>query len=326
MAEQIERQLTILYFLEWRKSGLTEKEIYKRLCMIGINISIATLRRDIDNISLAEIPIYEEKTNGIIIYKLGKYKMDNLSFSFKEIISLYLLKDMISPLIKDDIWKKANTIIDTIISKIPKKLKNFVDNSNVTKVIMDYKYLDKVNTELYKFLYDSVVNRQSIEIKYSGYGKETTLRRIDPYKIIFEKGTYYLIAYCHLRNEIRNFKVTRIKDVKITKYYFDKVEFDIDTFNKNKFINLCGNQNKEYKVKIRFKGDKARFLKEYDSEKASKIESNGEDAIFYRTVGELEDIKKWVLSYGSNVEVLEPIELRNLISNDIKSLYEQYKK
>jgi proteasome accessory factor B len=326
MAEQIERQLTILSFLEWEKNGLTEDDIISRLFTIGIIASKSTIKRDLDHISLARIPIYEEKRDGKKIYKLRKYKMDNLLFSFEEVIGIHLLKGMISPLTHDEIWKKANKIIDLIISKIPKNYTEFVINSNNTKVITNYKYLQEVDIKYLKLFNDAINKKKSIEIKYSKYTKKITIRTIDPYKIIFEKGMYYLIAYCHLRNEIRQFRLNRILDVKITKNHFKEIKFNFDSYIKNKFIKLYGNENNEYKVKIRFKGDKAKYLKEYDIKRASKVEFEGDDLIFYRTVHELNDIKRWILGYGSDVEVLEPLELRTEILDEISSLYNQYKK
>ena len=65
-------------------------------------------------------------------------------------------------------------------------------------------------------------NKKSLKIKYSkdGYGHEE--RKIDPYVIVTTQSeeNNYLIAYCHKRKDIRNFRISRIESVKNCKTEF----------------------------------------------------------------------------------------------------------
>lgn len=65
----------------------------------------------------------------------------------------------------------------------------------------------------YKKLRDAINQKQKLKIKYEAYNGEVTERVISPLNIILKDGKNYLEAYCHLRNENREFKISRIKKI-----------------------------------------------------------------------------------------------------------------
>lgn len=72
--------------------------------------------------------------------------------------------------------------------------------------------------------------RMLIVLKSRGK-KEENYRRIDVYGFCLAKETYYVIAYCHLRNNIRQFRVDRIIECSIeySAYTIPK-QFDLKTY------------------------------------------------------------------------------------------------
>ena len=57
------------------------------------------------------------------------------------------------------------------------------------------------------------------------------MRRVDPYRIWFFNGTFYLIGYCHTRNEVRIFALDRIKMLRQTQDSFEIPEdFSLEGF------------------------------------------------------------------------------------------------
>lgn len=69
----------------------------------------------------------------------------------------------------------------------------------------------------YKKLRDAINQKQKLKIKYEAYNGEVTERVISPLNIILKDNKNYLEAYCYLRNENREFKISRIKKITLAK-------------------------------------------------------------------------------------------------------------
>lgn len=74
---------------------------------------------------------------------------------------------------------------------------------------------------LLEALTTAIAREQSIEIEYRTKRKEEQHSRIiDPYGILYWCGKWYVIGYCHLRGEIRSFRVERISRMTPTESIF----------------------------------------------------------------------------------------------------------
>ncbi|MBW9153508.1 YafY family protein [Clostridium estertheticum] len=74
-------------------------------------------------------------------------------------------------------------------------------------------------------LEQAVANECSMEIEYcTGYEGHPKHRVVDPYGMLYWNNKWYVIAFCHLRNEIRNFRVDRIRNIISIKNTFKRPE------------------------------------------------------------------------------------------------------
>ena len=137
-------------------------------------------------------------------------------------------------------------------------------------------------------------------------------RLLDPYHLIYKSGAWYLIAFCHWRQKIKTFRVDRIQSIEETDIMFEIPEhFSLKEYLKNSWQITRGD---EIQVKVRFFPPAARYVKEMKWLPTQEIkkEVNG-NIIFTANVGGIIEIKRWILGYGSQAEVLEPKSLRNEI-------------
>lgn len=72
---------------------------------------------------------------------------------------------------------------------------------------------DQKVSEKYRIIRDAIKYEKKLKIEYIDYNNEITERVILPKSLIVKKRKYYLEAYCYLRNDNREFKITRIKKV-----------------------------------------------------------------------------------------------------------------
>jgi predicted DNA-binding transcriptional regulator YafY len=165
--------------------------------------------------------------------------------------------------------------------------------------------------------------RLRIEMVYTPLHNKEARRKVDPYRVWFYDGTLYLIGYCHLRGEVRMFVLDRIKMLQVTQErFFPPKDFDMNEFLKHRFKVMAGDL---YQVKVRISPEWARWAGEkiwHESQKANKL-SNGALELTFQVAG-LDEIKRWILSLGPEIEVIIPKELRQMVQEDLMSALTQY--
>jgi predicted DNA-binding transcriptional regulator YafY len=132
-----------------------------------------------------------------------------------------------------------------------------------------------------------------------------------------------LIGYCHLRKEVRVFALDRIKMLHQTKESFEVAEdFDFEDFMKPSFGVY---QGKLVKVRIWFSPDAAGYIKEKIWHDTQEILPQKDGSIVFEAeVAGTEEIKFWVMSWGSKAEVLESQSLREEIRAESEALLGKY--
>jgi len=326
---QVERQWYILRILNDNKNGCTVKEIQKKLENMGIKVSAKTVERDLDDLSY-HFPIYEGERvkSRATVYFADKFRLDNLSFTSNEFLVFHFLKEFLTPFKNLPIGKVAYEIIDRIISKLPKIDKEYVNRlSNIFKIDFSaYQAYFALDKEVLDLLERSRQEGKKAKILYYSFtSDDLTERVIEPYIFYYKNGNWYVAAYCNLKNDIRDFRLDRIKKVEILSDTSYKIpdDFSYDEYVKNSWDMLKGKD--EYNVVLRFKKEKARFVKEYEKNKADKISENPDGSIlFERTVSNLEEIKRRILGYGRYVEVIEPQVLRKMVMEEVQEMRRHY--
>jgi predicted DNA-binding transcriptional regulator YafY len=171
---------------------------------------------------------------------------------------------------------------------------------------------------------EAALQKKSIEmVYYTMSRKKEGKRKVDPYRIWFFNGTFYLIGYCHMRGEIRIFALDRIKMLHQTKESFEVVEdFDFEEFMRPSFGVY---QGEPVIVRIWFSPDAAGYIKEKIWHDTQEIVPQKDGSIIFEAeVAGTEEIKFWVMSWGSKAEVIEPESLRDDIRAESEALLGRY--
>lgn len=182
---------------------------------------------------------------------------------------------------------------------------------------------DKVNF-LTLIMQATLDQRTIIATYHTQYRDQITKRKIDPYYIIPRDNLFYVIGYCHKEKDIRTFRISRFKQVNIMDFRFVK-----NTFNLEKYMEYTWNINRGEEIidfKVRFSKNIARYIKEKELfvKPILTDEPNG-SLLFEVTVNNKADFLKWVLQYGIEAEIIEPLYIRTEMRQLIEKWKEIYK-
>ncbi|MFL1896432.1 helix-turn-helix transcriptional regulator [Aquimarina sp. 2-A2] len=208
------------------KKIVKAKEIAERF-----EISLRTVYRDIKTLQDAGIPIGSE--NGVGYFMVDGFSLPPMMLTEEEANALIVSEKLIlnqgdQSLIRD---------FSSLLIKIKAILKS-VQKDDVTK--LSDRLEPSVKRETLKSNWLSTVQKaitktNVIEIQYNSISKqEQTVREIEPLAIYFTERAWVLVAFCRLRNDLREFRLDRISRVVVSNKSFDfKQDFKLKEYFKN---------------------------------------------------------------------------------------------
>jgi len=256
----------------------------------------------------------------------NKFGIENITFSPSELISLHFIKELLKSYSTLDIGNTALNLIDRIIATLPQLDKAYLQNlTEFLKVNDTFINSEKnISQETIDKVRKAIELNKRLYIKYHSFNSNVvTERKFDPYIIEIYDGCYHLIGYCHLRNEVRDFRISRIIELQLIDEFFERPRNFYQNYKKGRFGKLAGQE--QIKLLLKFTGKAARYVKEYESRKADfLVEERDGGLLFEKNTTMTPEIVKWVLSFGSDVLILEPESLREQVIQEARKMVERY--
>jgi len=297
---QIERLLEMVYVLLEQK-GITAKQLSKQF-----KVSQRTIYRDIDTLSLAGIPIYTEKGKGGGIALLPEFILNKSILSEQEqhdiLSALQTLSSIQSP--------KTDQTLKKLSALFKKNAKDWLQVDLSEWGFSKNNYFNDFKT--------AILQQRIIEFDYYSSNGEKTHRQIEPIQLWFKKS-WYIKGFCLLRQEMRFFRLTRVKNLKVTNKLF--LGRDTESLNLD---NTAKEQN-QYLIDIKLKIEPEMTYRIFDDFDENTIEKQP-DGSFIVSVTWPEGywVYGLILSYGEYIEVLEPERIREIIKNKASQIENKY--
>lgn len=184
----------------------------------------------------------------------------------------------------------------------------------------------EISQRIWVSMFKALRANKIIRIHYQKPGSASTEEReVEPLHLGCIDGEWYLIAFCRMRQDIRHFAVSRTQAVKQTRSIFKPREFDAKEYFANRFSRFIGEPGKIYDIVIRFSRDAAQWVSERTWHPKQKIETHRDGGLTLSfPVPALYEVKRWVLQWGADAEVLSPKELRDSVTKELGSLSKRY--
>ena len=300
---QIDRLIQIVFLL-LRHENITAKQLAEELC-----VSTRTIYRDINILSVAGIPITSQKGFGGGLSLLQGFSLDKSYFTQEEqnniVQALQILKSSNYP----DADKSLNKVAGL-----------FSHNLQSEWLEIDFSYRGSPEKERNNItaLERAIINKYVITFTYFNAELTVTHQTVEPLKLVFKSHSWYLVAYSENKKDIRTFKMSRIRELQITNQLFDRElpkDFSItpvykEEYNTPVFI-LHFSEKIAYKVYDEFQ---EKYIKKLD---------DGTLEVTFRY-----QLSDWtflyLLSFGEYVEIIEPVEARNILKEKAKKIFSMY--
>jgi len=299
------RLFKILYYL-LDKGHATAPELATEF-----EVSPRTIYRDVEALSSAGIPIYAEPGRNGGIYLLQDFILDRAILSEnekQEVLTAIQILTAIQSMFATG-YTGGKEMLTKLSALFNVNTRNWleVDFSRWGKCVYD--------NSKFEILKTAVIQCKEIKIVYANTNSERSERIIQPLKIYYKSKEWYLKAFCTEKQDFRMFKLNRIL----------KLELLENTFIPRPYPEQENNLQRTYPqiVLLFSKEIEYRVYDEFD-ETEIKYQKNG-DLIVCTEMPADTWLIGYLLSFGSQVEIIEPKYLKNVLAVQAQEIYKKNK-
>jgi len=299
---QMNRLFEIIYIL-MNKSTVTAKELAERF-----EVSQRTIYRDIDNLSLAGIPVYTSKGKGGGIHLMEDFVLDKSLLSEKEQSEILFALHGLS----------AVKAVDT--GDILKKLSSLFQKDATLWLEVDFSDWSYRNGNLFEILKTGILEKRVVEFDYYSSGGVKTHRLFEPVQLWFKHRAWYVKGYCMIRKDMRLFRLSRMLNPVLTDTVYPKRDL-LAAMTGGETEAVPSKQDILLKLKVSSEMT-FRIYDEFSEEHIEKLP----DGSFLVTAFWPEDewVYSFILSFGECAEVLEPPHIKERIMEKLQKALKNY--
>lgn len=296
---QESRLFKILYYL-LDKGSATASELAARF-----EVSVRTIYRDIDALSIAGIPIYTEAGRNGGIHLLSDSLLDKTIISEpekQEILSALQGLSVMSNEYKKDTFEKLSALFQ-------------VSSVNWLEVDFSRWGIPSQDNQKFETIKTAILHNRCLKIFYANSSGKAYERVVQPLKLFYKSKDWYLKAYCRFKQDFRLFKLNRILKWELLEEPFEPMIFPEVTDN--------GQQIYDH-VTLRFPKEIA--YRVYDEFDVTQIKSEKNGTFTVTANMTVDDwLIGYLLSFGTQIEIIKPMHLKKRISAKAKEIYEKHK-
>jgi predicted DNA-binding transcriptional regulator YafY len=283
-------------------------------------ISKRTVYRDVQALCEAGVPVVALPGQGYAL--MDGYFLPPLSFSTDEATMLLLGSEFVAEHFDSQYKAAAHSASRKIEAVFSEKLREEVHYLQNSIALVPMSVRDG-ESEILRKIRRAIIERKTVQFLYhtrfSADGSSQHNRRdADPYGLLNYAGTWYLVAHCHLRNALRNFRLERIADLKILEQPFTRpAGFSMEGPAPDNQRNLI--------IRALFDPEIADWVKEAKTFFVEEMSDTPEGLLISLRVRTENEVVQWLLSWGGKVKVLEPPSLQKRLISEAQKILDNLK-
>ncbi|WP_379137925.1 helix-turn-helix transcriptional regulator [Paenibacillus sp. sgz500958] len=284
--------------------------------------SVRTIYRDIQALSEAGVSVVGAPGQGYSL--MDGYFLPPVSFTVEEAVTLLIGTDFIEQWFDARYVSKSRTSRRKIEAILPEPVR-----SESTRIRQSFRLIataeevarvqEKAAIEVIR---QAILEERKISFCYSkriaeADGNRQSIRTVAPYGLVLVQGTWILIAWCELRQDIRHFRLSRMTELmKLETGFKLPADFQLDEYQ--------APDDRKVLVRIQVQPDIADKVRESNNFYLESTEEHVEGLLMTFRVRQPEELLHWVLGWGGGVVVLEPKSFRHVVRKELKKALKRY--
>jgi predicted DNA-binding transcriptional regulator YafY len=286
---------------------------------VTFETSKRTIYRDIQALSESGVPLRAVPGQG---YELMEgYFLPPLSFTTAEASMLLLGSDFVAQNFDAEYRAEAQSASRKLENVLPATLRQ-----EVHELQGSIKFVSPATDDptTVREIRRAIVERRTLKFRYHTRQPEpdsplNSFRQADPYGMVYVNRAWYLVAFCHLRQAVRRFRLDRMENVSLLAATFERpLDFKLGRSDLRNGLNTV--------IRLLFAREVTRWVKESNYFYIVEQEDVPEGLLVTLRVRQELEALDWILSWGRHAQVLEPESLRQRLCQEAAQILQNYQK
>ena len=297
------RVLTVLELLQSRPR-ITGPELADRL-----EVDVRTVRRYITMLQDMGIPV-EGGVGRVGGYSLRPgFKLPPLMFTEDEALVLTLGLLMARKQGVDGTSALAQSTLAKIERILPTTLQEKMKALQETTAFDDNGPAERVSASILKTLSEAARQNQRVELVYHTPGSDETQRLFDPYGLVSHENHWYTVGYCWLRDELRVFRLDRVRRVELVEARFNRpTNFNCLEYLIQTIVAIPDQWNIEVVLQTTLEEIRPRVPMDMAS-----LETQPAGVVLRASLHDLDWVARFLAGLGCPFVIRQPVELRTAL-------------
>lgn len=315
------RQLRLLHIVDMVKQGNYPNTTDFRK---KFEVSRSTVMRDIDFLKdRYMVPLdYSKEHNGYFLSD-PNYTIPSFLLTEGELFTLHIILPLMEQYKGTPLEPVFESIMKQMLDMLPKDVA--VSTSfNADQVHFISNPQPQIDQEIFFKVLEGIQERKTLDFAYRSIKRQEYIqRKFNPYKILCQRGDWYILGYCHRHQEFRVYNMARIQNISVAECFEWDESFDINSHIDPDFGVWA--QGKSFTVELLFSQEVHTFILERQWHVGQRccLQEDGRVLLTFET-NQFDEILHWVMSFGHKVLVLNPPELKEAMRREIATMAKMY--
>lgn len=272
-----------------------------------------TIQRDLLLLKESGFPIHEIQKGS---YRLSKDLVKNLEvFDDTELALMVALKNVVTQLGQP--FQKA---VDGVLERLYES----VTSMPVFVKIDDAMPLD---TTFLNRMVKAIHDKKHISFQYTGIKKATHSVQLEPYRVVYFEGFWYLIGNETTTGILKRYALDKIKDLKLLKTSFKSIPQNLDSVLQES-ANIWFSEKTNLEIEVLIDAQASNYFKRrkmFPTQHIKEERPDGSLVVTFR-VGHQEAIRNMLKSWIPHITILGPADFRRSMLSEVKEWVKKQEK
>lgn len=284
-----------------------------------LEVSSRTVRRDIEALSAAGVPVYTVQGKGGGVRLLPGYVMDSSLMSDDE------KDDMLAALM---LLSSVDASVSSGGDALMKRLASLFRREPSDWIDVDFSFWGAPPTcrRAFDAVREAIVRRRVLRFSYRDNVDRVTVREVEPAKLLFKERSWYMQAWCRMRNDWRTFKLLRMdwESIELLPIVFEPREAPLVTrfIGPDGAVAQSGSSDDAPRLSMLFTPESAGRVREEFAPDVIDVMPDGHLSVTVFCQPS-DRMLHHLFSYGAQLEILEPAWVRKWMNDQARAMLER---
>jgi predicted DNA-binding transcriptional regulator YafY len=292
----------------------------------GANICDSTIEKDMFAMKMEhDAPIKYSKKNGGYYYEDPDFSINDIPLTEEDLSAIRFAVNTLMQFRDVEMFKQFGSAIDKIVDRV--SISTHPDDKDISQYVQFETALSSGGNEYLPEILNAIRVGLIIQFDYTSFiSGQSKLRKVSPLLLKEYRNRWYLISFDQDKNDIITYGLDRMRDLTLTEEKSTvPVHFDAAAYFRYAYGITANNKTIPETILFSAQNVAAKYIETQPFHDTQKVTQRADKATTFEvTLLPSEELIRNILSYAGEIEVIEPLSLREEIIRRLRGMNEVY--